>query len=319
MDLLWRLAISKGTASAYNSALQAFHTFIKFYQPYAPIGQLPDISEDLIIKFVTHCSQNLNLKWSTIKLYVSGLRFHYIKAGINSPFSNMDRLHYIMSAIRRKQGYAASSNRYPITFPILYSMCSLLKAGVFSPYTDIMLTCVIQLAFFGFLRCGEFTVLSSQDYDKCIRIQDIWFNSDHSGFILHLRNSKTDPFHKGVDIHIFANKYLCPVSTMRKFIQIRTRHGSDVTSPLFMEYNNTVLTRSAFISYLRHMLTRLGKDDSAYCGHSFRIGAATSAAAAGVEDHLIQTMGRWSSDCYVRYIKTSDCNIRKAQTAMCVS
>ena len=67
------------------------------------------------------------------------------------------------------------------------------------------------------------------------------------------------------------------------------------------------------------MLTRLGKDDSAYCGHSFRIGAATSAAAAGVEDHLIQTMGRWSSDCYVRYIKTSDCNIRKAQTAMCVS
>ena len=106
---------------------------------------------------------------------------------------------------------------------------------------------------------------------------------------------------------------------MRKFIQIRTRHGSDVTSPLFMEYNNTVLTRSAFISYLRHMLTRLGKDDSAYCGHSFRIGAATSAAAAGVEDHLIQTMGRWSSDCYVRYIKTSDCSIRKAQTAMCVS
>ena len=80
VDLLWRLAISKGTASAYNSALQAFHTFIKFYQPYAPIGQLPDISEDLIIKFVTHCSQNLNLKWSTIKLYVSGLRFHYIKA-----------------------------------------------------------------------------------------------------------------------------------------------------------------------------------------------------------------------------------------------
>ena len=88
-------------------------------------------------------------------------------------------------------------------FPIL---CSLLKVGVFSPYTDIMLTCVIQLAFFGFLRCGEFTVLSSQDYDKCIRIQDIWFNSDYSG-ILHLRNSKTDPFHKGVDIHIFSNKY----------------------------------------------------------------------------------------------------------------
>ena len=64
---------------------------------------------------------------------------------------------------------------------------------------------------------------------------------------------------------------------MGKFIQIRTRHGLDVTSPLFMEYNNTVLTRSAFISYLCHMINRLGKDNNAYCGHSFRIGAATSA------------------------------------------
>ena len=26
VDLLWRLAISKGTSSAYNIALQAFHT-----------------------------------------------------------------------------------------------------------------------------------------------------------------------------------------------------------------------------------------------------------------------------------------------------
>ena len=33
-----------------------------------------------------------------------------------------------------------------------------------------------------------------------------------------------------------------------------------------------------------------------------RIGAATSAYAARLEDHLIQTLGRRSSDCYKTYI-----------------
>ncbi|CAC5392902.1 unnamed protein product [Mytilus coruscus] len=38
--------------------------------------------------------------------------------------------------------------------------------------------------------------------------------------------------------------------------------------------------------------------------------AATSAAACGVEDHIIQTLGRWSSDCYIRYIRI-DANVRE--------
>jgi hypothetical protein len=40
---------------------------------------------------------------------------------------------------------------------------------------------------------------------------------------------------------------------------------------------------------LRQLLIRLGYNENKFCGHSFRIGAATSADAAGVEDHVIQT------------------------------
>jgi len=35
-----------------------------------------------------------------------------------------------------------------------------------------------------------------------------------------------------------------------------------------------------------------------YSSHSFEIGAASTAAAAGIPDWKIQALGRWSSDCY---------------------
>ena len=40
-----------------------------------------------------------------------------------------------------------------------------------------------------------------------------------------------------------------------------------------------------------------------YKGHSFRIGAATSAVAAGIPEAQIILMGRWSSDAYKKYIR----------------
>ena len=105
---------------------------------------------------------------------------------------------------------------------------------------------------------------------------------------------------------------------MRKFIVRRIHQGASPASPLFLDYDS-ILTRFRFIFYLRHLIVRLGLDKNAYGGHSavsFRIGAATSAGSDYIEDHLIQTMGRWSSYCYVRYIRTSD-SLHKAQLAMC--
>jgi hypothetical protein len=50
-----------------------------------------------------------------------------------------------------------------------------------------------------------------------------------------------------------------------------------------------------------------------YNGDSFRSGAVTAAHEARHEDHLIQSLGRWSSDCYTRYIHTSPKVIQQAQ------
>ena len=74
--------------------------------------------------------------------------------------------------------------------------------------------------------------------------------------------------------------------------------------PLFLTRGDLPLTRQYFLSLLRESLAKLGVSPLSYAGHSFRTGAATTAAASGLQDWLIRALGRWTSDCYKIYIHT---------------
>ena len=74
--------------------------------------------------------------------------------------------------------------------------------------------------------------------------------------------------------------------------------------PLFVHADGTPLLKQQFVARVRRALSSSGIDPSHYSGHSFRIGAATTAAAAGVPDHVIKTLGRWESSAYLLYIRT---------------
>ena len=65
------------------------------------------------------------------------------------------------------------------------------------------------------------------------------------------------------------------------------------------------MTRDRFMHAIRSGLKEAGIDDSKYCSHSFRIRAATTAVAAGIEDSVIKTLSRWESLAYMylQYIK----------------
>ena len=83
-----------------------------------------------------------------------------------------------------------------------------------------------------------------------------------------------------------------------------------------MDENGEPLTRTVFVVKLKAALTHLGFDSNKYSGHSFRIGAATSCNSNLVHDDMIKTLRRWKSDCYNRYIRTSDEDIRRALNQM---
>jgi hypothetical protein len=323
VDQLWANAIAPSTRSAYHTGLLTFRQFVAINNLVAHARDncylFPIVTEDLLISFAAHCSAIKKLAYATIKLYLAGVRFHYLQAGLSNPLLDsfghtFERLHLILRSIKKSQ-VKSRLVRLPIDYPLLSKLCTILRAGIFGPYTDLLMEAACITAFFGFLRCGEFTVNHSFDPSINLCLSDINFNTE--GCTLTLKKSKSDPFRQGVDILLFYTGHsICPAMSLRKYIQARPNLGVPQLQPLFITTDGIPLSRDYFIAKLKTLIKRTGQNESLYSGHSIRIGSATSAANARLEDHLIQTLGRWSSDCYMRYIRTPRQVIRDAQLAL---
>ena len=194
--------------------------------------------------------------------------------------------------------------RLPITPQILRGLKSQwLPLAADQDYVMLWAACCV--GFFGFLRAGEFTLTAGQDFDpsSALTVQDVSvdYHTNPSMVRLHLKQSKTDPFRHGVDVFLGrTNMVICPVAALLAYVAVRP----SMAGPLFIYKDGTPLTRERLVVAVRHALERLGHVASQYSGHSFRIGAATTAAQAGLEDSVVKMMGRWESSAYLRYICT---------------
>lgn len=112
--------------------------------------------------------------------------------------------------------------------------------------------------------------------------------------------SKTHPFQVGIDIFVGrTGNTICPVTAMLEFLVARGAKSG----PLFVFQDGRPLTRSRFVDKARNIPFKAGVDSFPYSGHSFRSGAATTAARQGVGDATIKMLGRWKTDAYQLYIK----------------
>ena len=144
-------------------------------------------------------------------------------------------------------------------------------------------------------------VLPHFDPARHLAPTDVEFLPGEPGLRLRIKSSITDPVGAGHFLYIgVSGTNLCPVLALRSYLAYR---GS-LAGPLFVWADRSPLTADQVNHSLRVILSRAGVSGP-FSSHSFRIGAATSAAAAGLPDHLIQTLGRWTSQAYRRYIRTA--------------
>lgn len=90
----------------------------------------------------------------------------------------------------------------------------------------------------------------------------------------------------------------CPVLAVSEFMAVRSANPS-----FLVHADGSSLSRFQFSSILRTLLWAIGEIPREYGTHSFRIGAATEAALAGLPDTEVQRIGRWRLACFAGYVR----------------
>ena len=84
---------------------------------------------------------------------------------------------------------------------------------------------------------------------------------------------------------------LCLVTAVVLFAALR----GDATGLFFCFQDATPLTKSRFVARIHEAMAQADTPTENYSGHNFRIGVATTAAQASLQDLTIQSLGRWFS------------------------
>ena len=216
--------------------------------------------------------------------------------------SRFPRLRYVPNGIRRTTGNQPVHIHLPITPEILFKLKQVWSNRSADPDIIMMWAACCLGFFFAFLCCGEFTS-TKKGHSPPLQVDGVRVDDHHKPtcISLFLSKSKTNPYGKGITMFVGAKgSLLSPVAAVLAYLAI----CPSTRGPLFLLSSRVPLKRETFVSRLKQGLSSAGIDFSGYNGHSFRIGAATTAARVGIPDSTIKILGRWESSAYCLYIQT---------------
>jgi hypothetical protein len=200
-----------------------------------------------------------------------------------------------------------------VRLPLLRAQLRKMRPAL-SIYTNpnhTRLWCAALVGLYGIMRAGELTISSDNVFNPHTHVtrKHAKVYPDHA--TIFLPASKTDRLGHGTKVTIphIAEVDHCPHCMLRFWLQLTNTEEPD--AHLF-SIKGTPYAKTEFIKEMQQTLRSAGVPNvEAYTGHSLRLGGATFAKAAGLNDDQIQVLGRWSSVCYQRYIVYSTDQLRE--------
>ena len=180
----------------------------------------------------------------------------------------------------------------------------LIEASAFvtqSVYERAMMAAMFAVAFHAFLRIGEITVRSPKAVNQhLLGLCSIQMGSNYFNIqFLPYKHSQGKCF--SLSVKKASGPRFCPFILLQEFLKL----WGQVDGPLFCLQSGSPVLRQKFDDLLKKALIFAKVNPRSFKGHSFRIGAATWAAAQGSSELAIKQMGRWKSDAYKKYIRNT--------------
>lgn len=295
------------TLSSYNSEVRRFLSFYEESRgkPFSLPATNVDIYDFCLTVGRTQDSQTGSRVTSkTLAKYLYALQAWHLFHQQPYPKESQNIVNMLLKASAYADAGVPAKPKKPAV--MIYHLLALFDTlNRSTPRDEAILDCAI-CAFWGLARLAELTYQTASG--KPDRLNSVLCGDalrpvdDFSHVLLAVRGAKTAK--PGVAQPILLNQQpnkLCPVKAVLR----RLGTSRDAEDSLFGFVNRdgtrVNLTRSAVVSRCRQVWHEYGWDSIS--GHSFRVGGASLRAALGVRHEDIKELGRWTSDCYMLYIR----------------
>lgn len=274
-------SLAPSTRLAYNKSWTNFAAFAR------SIGHSPLPSTDkLIALYVAHLSSTL--KHSSIASALSAIVFYHKLQAYPDP-TNSFLVHKLLQGLSKVN--PSGDTRNPITLPLLHKLLAAVSRVSTSAYESSLFRAMFVLMFHGFLRIGEVT-----DSPHNLNHDSVTVTGAISITFHTFKHSSGSPFTLSIPC---ARGCWCPVRLLSDYCKTRLKTGG----PFFCHTDGSPITQSQFRAFLKLAVVAISPSPTHITPHSFRIGAATYAAAQGYSATQIQAMGRWHSSAVEKYIR----------------
>jgi hypothetical protein len=281
-------SVEPSSVSAYSSAVKSYFDFCSAHS--FPFDPTPDTLSFYAV-YTAHY-----LKPKSVQSYLSGI------CNQLEPFFpevRSHRRHWLVTktlAGCRKMFPSAVSRKRPIARSELATIAQAYSSS--TSFNDTLFLAILMTGFHGLLRLGELTWPDNKnlrDYRKVIMRSSV--HVDPHSFRFTLPGHKADRLFEGSLVLIQSTTLDDdPWAPFTKYLSLRDQLFP-FRAELWLTEDGTIPTRAAFLHILhRHLSGNIG-------GQSLRAGGATALAEAGIPSHMIQAIGRWSSEAFQIYIR----------------